>query len=354
MADEIRIDSHKLIYHPGRVSEWLKGENIYPVYAEIALSGGCNHRCIFCALDYMEYKPVWMDMVLLLGALREMTNNGVKSVMYAGEGEPLLNRNAPNIVNATKEMELDVAMTSNGVLFTEEVTKSCLRSFSWVRFSLNAGTRKTYAQIHRTREEDFDKVLSNLQYIVGYKRDHAVAASIGVQLLMLPENIEEVVVLAKILKDIGVDYYTVKPYSQHPMSLNSAGKDIDYNRFLDMENELKELETDDFKILFRSAAMKKKGMNRCYTRCWGLPFWVYIDAGAKVWACSAYLGNEAFLYGDLKLNSFQEIWNGEKRKMVMEHAACMDMDRCREICRLDAINTYLHELKNPGIHVNFI
>ena len=31
MADNIRMDSHKLIYHPETVGRWLKGENIYPI-----------------------------------------------------------------------------------------------------------------------------------------------------------------------------------------------------------------------------------------------------------------------------------------------------------------------------------
>ena len=55
--DKFRIDSHKLIYHVPRVHEWFHGKNIYPIYTEIGLFGGCNHRCIFCAFDFLNYKP---------------------------------------------------------------------------------------------------------------------------------------------------------------------------------------------------------------------------------------------------------------------------------------------------------
>ena len=51
--DKYRIDSHKLVYHVSRVNGWLNGENIYPIYAEISPSGACNHRCSYCALDFM-------------------------------------------------------------------------------------------------------------------------------------------------------------------------------------------------------------------------------------------------------------------------------------------------------------
>ena len=55
--DKYRIDSHKLIYHVDRVHAWQQGENVYPIYMEISPAGTCNHRCTFCALDYMECLP---------------------------------------------------------------------------------------------------------------------------------------------------------------------------------------------------------------------------------------------------------------------------------------------------------
>lgn len=86
MKNEIRMDSHKLIYHPHRVSEWLKGENIYPIELEVGLTNACNHRCIFCAVDYTGYKPTVMDGEVLKKRLREFAEKGVKSIIYAGEG----------------------------------------------------------------------------------------------------------------------------------------------------------------------------------------------------------------------------------------------------------------------------
>ena len=55
-ADGLRIDHHKLLFHVDRVSDWLKGERIYPIYMEISPAGSCNHRCIFCGLDFMGYQ----------------------------------------------------------------------------------------------------------------------------------------------------------------------------------------------------------------------------------------------------------------------------------------------------------
>ena len=92
MAENIRMDSHKLIYHPDVVVRWMKGENIYPIEIEISPSGACNHRCVFCAVDYMGYQPDFLDKGTILRDISQMSRSGLKSVICSGEGEPLLNK----------------------------------------------------------------------------------------------------------------------------------------------------------------------------------------------------------------------------------------------------------------------
>ena len=304
MDEDLRIDSHKLLFHPERVSNWLKGKNIYPICAEISPSGSCNHRCIFCGLDYLGYKSVMLNKYLILKNLKIMIENGLKSVVVCGEGEPLLNNNTPSIINAIKQYGSDVAMSTNGVLFTNEVSNECLGSLTWIRFSLNAGCDESHLKIHRGKPEDFSKVIKNISDSVRLKKDKKLLTTIGVQMLLIPENFNEVFELAKKLKSIGVDYFTIKPFSKHPNCNYEMNSDFNYNSFLDMEKQLKELSNKEFSIIFRSDSMNRTKRLKRYERCQGLPFWIYIDADAEVWACIAYIGNTDFSYGNLKENSF--------------------------------------------------
>ena len=94
---------------------------------------------------------------------------------------------------------------------------------------------------------------------------------------------------------------------------------------------------------------------RTYNNCHALPFWSYIDAGGNVWGCSVYLNDDRFLYGNIYENSFQEIWEGDKRKESLKFVHQeLDTCQCRVNCRMDEVNRYLWELKNPQSHVNFI
>ena len=353
MGDKIRMDSHKLIYHPQRVSEWMEGKNIYPIELEIGLTNACNHRCLFCAVDYTGYQSVRMEGDLLRKRIKEFSQKGVKSIIYAGEGEPLLHRGAVDLINETKNNGIDVAMSTNGVLLTPEVSRECLASLTWIRFSTAAITDTSYEKIHQCKKGDLQIVLKHMQEAVRVKREQGASTTIGVQLLLLPDNKDEVAAMARELKKIGVDYFTVKPFSQHPQSGNIL--QVDYQEMLDIEKELKEIATEDYKIYFRAHAMKKLVCERGYRQCLALPFMVYIDAKGNVWPCIVFMGKEEMRYGNLYEESFEEIWEGGRRKRLVEFFSKMDLEaNCRELCSLDEMNKYLSELKNPGEHVNFI
>ncbi len=353
MADQIRMDSHKLIFHPQRVAEWLNGENIYPIELEVGLTNACNHRCIFCAVDYTGYQSTMLDADLFRKNIKEFASKGVKSIIYAGEGEPLLHKNAVDLINETKKLGIDAAMSTNGVLLTKEASKECLASLTWIRFSTAAITDQTYEKIHQCRKGDLQIVLQNMQEAVRVKKDQKAATTIGVQMLLLPDNKDEVLKMAQELRKIGVDYFTVKPFSQHPQSGNIL--QVDYQEMMDVEKEIKEIETDEYKIYFRAHSMEKLACRREYTQCLALPFMVYIDAKGNLWPCIVFMGKEEWKYGNLYEESFVQIWEGSRRKELIRIFAEMDLEKnCRELCRLDEMNKYLKELKNPGPHVNFI
>lgn len=353
MKENIKIDSHKLIYHPEAVARWLKGNDIYPIEIEISPSGTCNHRCTFCALDYVGYHPNFLDKNVILKNIEMIKTKGLKSVICSGEGEPLLNKDLPDIVNGIKSYGIDVAMSSNGVLFREDVIKECLAAFTWIRFSVASLEEKSYNKIQRGKAGDLEKVKINLEDAVRIKKDKGLTTTLGVQCLLLPENMMQLPDMAKQLRNIGIDYLTIKPYSQHLHSNNQF--QIDYREMMELEQEIKRYETNNFSIYFRINAMKKMNHKKSYTQCYGLPFMTYIDAKGNIWPCCAHIGVEDFCYGNIYEETFSEIWEGERKRKVIEKLNGLDINKvCREACRLDEINHYLYELKNQGSHVNFI
>lgn len=354
--DKYKIDGHKLNYHVKRVSDWLNGEIIYPIYMEVSPSGTCNHRCIFCAQDFMGYKARFLEVDFLKTRLTEMGGLGLKSIMYAGEGEPFLHKDMKDIILHTKCSGIDVALATNGVLMTKNISEKILGAVEWIKISCNAGTAETYSKIHRTKLEHFDVVLHNLEDAVRVKRQNGYDCVLGIQILLLPDNCNEIETLTKLSRDIGLDYIVVKPYSHHPKSRTQIYKNVRYKEYEGLGEMLQRYATDTFKIIVRLQTMNKwDEQSKPYNRCYALSFWSHIDAGGNVWGCSNYLGDDQFNYGNIYEKTFQEIWESANRRRCMywvEHE--LDASQCRVNCRMDKINRYLWELKNPSRHVNFI
>lgn len=364
MADLYQIDSHKLIYHPERVAklaevgkDWEKAKHIYPIYMEIAPVGACNHRCTFCSVDYIGYKANRLSMDVMNERIPELGRLGVKSIMYAGEGEPLLHKDISAMIRLTKESGIDVSLTTNATIMPKNFLEVALPAISWIKVSLNAASAENYARIHGTKAEDFDKVLKNLATMVQHRRENNLDCVIGAQILLLPENANEIVLLADICRSLGIDYLVVKPYSQHLFSGNTTHSDIDYSGLLEIGEELKQYDTDSFNIIFRSHTMKKYSEPHAYKRCNATPFvWGYIMASGVVSSCSAYLLDERFELGNINSESFESIWTGEKRKRNFEFVSNdLDISECRKNCRMDEVNRYLNRvIDDRPQHVNFI
>ncbi len=352
LEDELKLDTHKLNYHPGRVDLWLKGDKIFPIYLELGITSACNHRCIFCALDFTGYKGKFIDTKVMLDALTDMASHGIRSIMFGGEGEPTLHKDFSLFVEHAKKHGMDVALTTNGVLFTKSIAEKTLPHMSWVKFSVDAATPETYAKIHGTKEADLGKLMQNIKDAAEIKRKNNLKVKIGTQVLLINDNSSEVVMLAEKVREAGADYLVVKPYSQHPLS--SKRFKLDYDNLKSLKPKVEATSTKDFKAVFRLDTMEKLKSEAPYEKCYGLPFFALIDAEGNIIPCNLFYDNKEFYYGNLYDNSFSEIWLGKKREEVIRKLDCKGTKECRENCRLDPINRYLHSLKNPPEHVNFI
>lgn len=362
--DNLHIDTHKLIFHPARILQWQEAgddwhlaKSIYPLYMELSPFGGCNHRCRFCALDFVGYKARSLKIEMLRQRLPEIGKLGIKSIMFGGEGEPLLHPDINEMITLASQADIDTALTSNGVKLHLDFLEKSLPLLRWIKISLNAGTANTYSQIHGCAPADFETVIHNLKQAVQLKQATAADCTLGAQILLLPETMAELPTLATICRDeIGLDYLVVKPFSQNPLSVSHCYEDINYQHLLHLADEMSSFSTPEFRLIFRAQTMARHDSQKTYKHCYATPnFWAYLMTNGDIYSCSAYLTDDRFRLGNLYEQSFQDIWEGPKRQenfhLMRQH---FDPGNCRPNCRMDAINHYLWQLANPHPHVNFI
>ena len=343
------------MYHVPRVYRWLKGEDIYPIYIEVGLFGGCNLRCEFCAFDYLNYTPKALDKKHLKEFIKDAATCGVKSILYSGEGEPLLYKGIGEVISYTKKQGIDVALSTNGLLLDEGIAKDILFGLSWLRISINAGDANSYSKIHGADKSDFRKVCDNIQKAVRIRNKNKNKCVIGIQSLLLPQNYEDLPKLAKISKRLSVDYLVIKPYCEHPLGQKNKNYKLQQKKIKELEKKLAKYLTDNFAVIFRHKAMEKNKEDKPYKKCLGLAFCAHISADGEVYPCNAFVGNKKYSYGNISKNRFKDIWLGKNRKKITKQIYTnWNIGKCRRVCRLDDINQYLWELKNPIPHINFI
>lgn len=355
MSFSYNLDGHKLHHHPEAVARWLKGEAIYPLYVEFSPIGKCNHRCVFCAYDYLGYQDRKLDTGKTKAVLRDLGAHGTKSCLFAGEGEPTLHPDMAEFARTAAESGIDVGVFSNMALVNQKKAEALLPHLTFLRCSLNGGDAETYAKVHRVKARQFDTVIGNLRVAADLKRRLGWKVTLGVQFVMLPQNLHTVQPLSRLLKEIGVDYLALKPYVLHPDQVTMRWEGQFALEDIEAVLQAAEKETDaSFQVIARRESFRKYG-TRTYGKCLALPFFAFVLSDGNVYTCGPYYGNASHCYGNIHEQGFGEIWASARRRQVVDYVENrLDCNGCMPNCRPDVANRFLWEMKHPPAHVNFI
>ena len=354
--DKYRIDSHKLVYHIPRVYDWLKGEDIFPIYMEISPVGSCNHRCVFCAYDFIGYPNRKLDCDRLLAFIDEAKEAGVKSLLYAGEGEPLLHPDIEKFIIHSKNSGIDVGLFTNGQLLREGLAEAILPLLTFVRFSFNGGTKDNYADLHKVKPDIFGRVVANMKIASEIKEKKALDVDIGVQYVLLPENVDYLIDAVKTIKDTGVGYFVIKPFvQQSDLQSYRIAEPLDLDSIEHILKEAESLSSEDFIVIARRESFEGYG-KRKYKHCYGTSFVSVMNSAGDLATCLPYWDKDDFIFGNIYKSELGDIWHEKRRKKIKEYLEKeLNVQECPPNCRPNSINEFLWEVKNPVVkHINFI
>jgi sulfatase maturation enzyme AslB (radical SAM superfamily) len=194
---------------------------------------------------------------------------------------------------------------------------------------LDAAKEKTFNRLRPSRhgESKFHHVVNNMKNLAKIKK-----GKLGFSFLIRTEadgfgikpNINEIFDAALLARDIGCDYFEVKPsYSyaggiDHALVVHSEKRMQEARKEI---NRLNPLVSDSFKImkainLEESLNGVKNIQTKNYKRCPVSELRTLI-CPSGVFICPYWRGKEKFRIGDVNNMSFSEMWNGKRRKEVM-------------------------------------
>ena len=358
--DKYKMGGHKLLWHLDRVQAWQKGERIAPLSIDVGLSKGCNIRCEYCfgqmqGTGYKDKANVVFPREALLNYVRDAGTMGVRSMALIGEGEPTLNPAIYDAIIEGKKAGVDMSLGTNGILFDKGTKgEEALRNLTWIRFNISAASKEAYRRVHNS--DMFDTVIDKISFCVETKRKYDLNVTIGLQMVLTPGNVDQVVALAQLGAKLGVDYFVVKQCSDVQDNTLGVYEQLgEYKNFSDLLQAAERESTEHYNVIIKWQHITNEG-KRNYKKCLGAPFFLYSSGDGRLYPCGMFFDKyeEEYRLGDLTKQSFIEIVNSDRYWDVMRKVAEIDVSTCYSNCRTNMINEFAWQLKNPPEHINFI
>jgi MoaA/NifB/PqqE/SkfB family radical SAM enzyme len=296
-----------------------------------------------------------LDLVLrLLGDAKEL---GVQSVTWTGGGEPGVYRHLPQAIAAAAALQFRQGLNTNGSVSSDSLAALLTQHFTYVRFSVDAGTPETYARTHRVRPQAFETVTGNIRALVRRRDAAGSPLTIGFSFLVDTSNVDDLSAAAHLARALGVDYFQIKPITHYVESnLQFAAHSPLWDRLERQLEEVSALESERFRLRFlghkfRDIREQQAYYGRSYDECRGNELLASVGADGSVDVCCAYKGQAGWSFGNLHERSFAEIWAGDERRRVL---ARIDVHQCPPLCKAHEINKVLHYARHFDAHREFI
>ncbi|MBU2574024.1 MAG: radical SAM protein [Elusimicrobia bacterium] len=367
MTENIILDGHKLAWHRDRVQAWLRGERIAPITIDCSLTRRCSYRCVYCYGQLQVNDEKRMTREVILRFLTDAAEIGVKAISFVSDGESTCSPHLYDAILHGRAQGLDMALGTNGYLLKEDRLGDILPALTYLRFNVSAGEDSRYKEIMGAPADGFARVCSTIRRSVEIKRSKNISVTIGLQMVLMPQFTDQVLPLARLGKELGVDYLVIK----HCSDDEDGSLKVDYSRYhalTDLLHEAEALSTKDYLVKAKWSKLMSGG-KRSYDHCFGPLFILQISGSGLVAPCGMLFNSKyrRFHMGNIADKSFKEIWQSDKYWEVINFIASEKFDAhtmCGTLCLQHKVNEFLWDLKHnrvdfpetdlPPSHINFI
>jgi MoaA/NifB/PqqE/SkfB family radical SAM enzyme len=288
--------------------------------------------------------------------VKEAGKAGVRSMAFIGEAEPTLNPHVYEAIVEGKKAGGDMSLGTNGIAFDDgHDGEMALEHLTWIRFNISAASDEAYRRLHASKE--FNTFVKKVKFCVDIKRRKNLQLTIGLQMVLTPLDVDQVVPLAKLGRELGVDYLVVKQCSDTVENqLGVFNRLKEYDDFVDILKEAEKVSTPEYDVIIKWGKIGNEG-ERLYGSCLGTPFLLYSSGDGKLYPCGMFFDvkEEEYRMGDLVTQSFKEILQSDRYWEVVEKVRKIDVNGCYSNCKTHAINEFLWTIeKQKPPHVNFV
>ncbi len=346
----------KVFAHAEKLNKVNSGERTAPVYVRLKPTNYCNHHCYYCSyadselglrdIVHKQDQIPWEKMEEIISDFKSM---GIKAVTFSGGGEPLVYPYITEAVNGMQEAGVETSIITNGQLLNGKRAE-VLKNAKWVRISCDSADAGTYSKVRKIPVTAFDEVCNNIRNFAMIKAD---TCELGINFVINHENAHQVYDMAKLMKRLGASHIKFSArITKNLFEYHSPFKDTVIGQLHKAEDELAD---GRFKVInkyegdFDTAMVFERQYHKCYIN----NLVTTIAADSKVYFCHDKAYVSSGIVGDLKEQSFKELWFSDE--IVKRYQEFDAMKECCHHCVYDDRNILLNTLYSLDENqINFI
>jgi radical SAM protein with 4Fe4S-binding SPASM domain len=278
----------------------------------------CNFRCAYClhslapdVLAATGFRKQMMPFDICRKALDDLREfpGRLKALIFAGHGEPLMNRDIDGMVRHARENDVAerIDIVTNASLLTPEMSDRLIAAgVDRVRVSLQGVTAKKYREVSGV-EIDFDRFVANIAYF------HANRGSAEIHVKII---------------DMALDHTEQESLFRAIFSPIADSTSIEYT--IPFISQL------DYSQLGLEFTKCKQGHERASRIC-AMPFYMLVltPGGDVVPCCSP---DVPVVYGNVMEKSLSDMWNDLVKKDFLRLQ--LDDKDANPVCKACAVPAY--------------
>ena len=283
----------------------------------------CNFKCKYCEHSlvgdiYSKNKhiiPKMMNWDIFTQAANELKKfpTPVKKVLFSSIGEPLLNKNLPDMVKYVKEIGVTnyCEIITNASLLTHELSEKLIDSgLDRLCVSIQGVTPRKYQEISQV-DLEYDNLVNELSYFYRYSRGKC---NVHIKTVNIALEAGEA--------DIFYETFSKMSDTINIDNVIEAFQDVDYSGMI----------SDSNKGLYGEEQNNRLVCPTVFYTLYILP-----DGQVTTCCCPPY----PVILGNIQYESLVDMWNGQKRKNLLKMQLSGDRMKysvCRSCAQVNATN----------------
>jgi len=309
--------------------------NIKPTIAALYITKFCNSRCTMCDFWQADKDPNELSAEQWGVIFSRLKAFGVEYIGVNASGELFTRRDAYQILQHIKDLDMSFGVNSNATLFTSSKAKKLAAlGPKAVTIGLEGVGNEMYLAT-RGLKNGFNKITRSIDNL-----KKAGIKNIGIGTVLMRENIDHWVKLAEWARDTGI--HGVRFTAQHDAYFNPvsdpkmtsyadpdfiAKVESEIENLIEFKNKYGVVRNSD-KYLRQVGDFYKDQLNYFPSPCVQGGNRIELDVYGNVTLCSFVTEP----LGNLLLEDMETVWNSEKHQKAREDAFIGECPRCYLSC----------------------